>query len=74
MSKTTNKYGKPKFEARISIEVKPEVPAHVLYQWEVLDEAARKRYGKQYDALTERQKTTLHFAINEQQVETEVRG
>lgn len=64
MSKSTNRYGKIQFHATAAIDANPEPSARLKRQWKDLDEASRKKYGKQYDALTGKEKTALHFDLN----------
>jgi hypothetical protein len=64
LSKTTEKYGKPLYTISLSNEVNPKPTKKLLNQWAKLDAYARKEYGKCYDNLDDKQKSTLHFNIN----------
>lgn len=64
MSKTTDRYGKPTFVARIAIDANPKPTNRMRRQERKWNECAEKAFGKPYAALTDRQKTQLHYDIN----------
>ena len=75
MSKTTQKYGKPTFVAWIRSEIPTGPSERVLWGWKKLDEYSQREFTKNYDNLTDAQKSALHYNINEQldELESEVR-
>lgn len=55
---------KLKYVMRSSIVANPKPSRKLLREWKELDEFAQKEFQKPYDALTDRQKTELHYNIN----------
>ncbi len=65
MSKTTQKYGKPKYVITVKSELPSGPSDRVLWGWKKLDEYAQREFHKNYDNLSSGQKSTLHVNINE---------
>lgn len=64
MSKTTNRNGKPKYTMVVTVQADIKPSWRLKRQWERLDEYAQKEFHKPYDALSDKDKSTLHYNIN----------
>lgn len=63
MSKSTQRHGKVLMTARTFIEASPEPPKKVLRQLAKVDSAAKKQFGKNYNSLSQDQKSELHLRL-----------
>lgn len=66
MSKSTVRYGRVTLTAKTSIEANPTPPPPVVYQWQKLDEAAKKHHGLPYFNLTSEQRSNVHTILKDQ--------
>lgn len=72
MSKTTEKYGKPKYIFSTATRDNQPNP-RLLRQWARLDYVAKKQFNKQYDALNDKEKTELHLMLALQREQSKLR-
>jgi hypothetical protein len=64
MSKTTKKYGKPLYTVYLRCDWGTKPSDALLHSWARLDHYAKQDYNRPYDALSDAQKTQVHFNIN----------